>query len=58
MADKNNAMRMLEARGVTYETYTFPPETHSAEGVAQVVGLPVRSTKPWSWCANRADRCW
>jgi Cys-tRNA(Pro)/Cys-tRNA(Cys) deacylase len=41
MADKNNAMRMLEARGVTYETYTFPPETHSAEGVAQVVGLPV-----------------
>ena len=40
MADKNNAMRMLEARGVTYETYTFPSETHSAEGVAQVVGLP------------------
>ena len=40
MADKNNAMRMLEARGVPYETYTFPPETHSAEGVAQVVGLP------------------
>ena len=40
MADKNNAMRMLEARGVTYETYTFPPEVHSAEGVAQVVGLP------------------
>jgi len=40
MAEKNNAMRMLEARGVPYETYTFPPETHSAEGVAQVVGLP------------------
>jgi len=41
MADKNNAMRMLEASGVTYETYTFPPEIHSAEGVAQVVGVPV-----------------
>lgn len=41
MADKNSAMRMLEARGVPYETYTFPPEIHSAEGVAQVVGVPV-----------------
>jgi Cys-tRNA(Pro)/Cys-tRNA(Cys) deacylase len=41
MADKNNTMRMLEARGVPYETYTFPPEIHSAEGVAHVVDLPV-----------------
>ena len=40
MADKNNAMRMLEARGVPYEVYTFPPEIHSADGVAQVVGTP------------------
>jgi len=40
MADKNNTMRMLDARGAPYEIYTFPPETHSAEGVAQVVGLP------------------
>lgn len=40
MADKNNAMRMLDAREVPYETYTFPPEIHSAEGVAQVVGVP------------------
>ena len=40
MAYKNNAMRMLEARGVSYETYTFPPEIHSAEGVAQVMGFP------------------
>jgi len=40
MADKTNAMRMLDARGVPYEVYTFPPEIHSAEGVAQVVGLP------------------
>jgi len=41
MADKNNAMRMLDARGAPYEAYTFPPEVHSAEGVAQVVGVPV-----------------
>jgi Cys-tRNA(Pro)/Cys-tRNA(Cys) deacylase len=40
MVHKNNAMRMLDARGVPYETYTFPPEIHSAEGVAQVVGAP------------------
>ena len=40
MADKNNAMRMLDAREVPYETYTFPPVIHSAEGVAQVVGVP------------------
>jgi Cys-tRNA(Pro)/Cys-tRNA(Cys) deacylase len=41
MPDKNNVMRMLEAHGVPYETYTFPPEIRSAEGVAQVVSLPV-----------------
>ena len=41
MADKNNAMRMLDACGAPYETYTFPTEIHSAEGVAQMVGLPV-----------------
>jgi Cys-tRNA(Pro)/Cys-tRNA(Cys) deacylase len=40
MTDKSNAMRVLEARGVPYEIYTFPPEIHSAEGVAQVVDLP------------------
>lgn len=34
-------MRMLEAHEVPYETHTFPPEIHSAEGVAQVVGVPV-----------------
>jgi len=41
MSDKTNTMRMLDARGVSYETYTFPPDTHSAEGVAQVVDVPV-----------------
>ena len=33
-------MRRLEARGVPYETCTFPPETYSAEGVAQVMSMP------------------
>lgn len=41
MSDKTNTMRVLDARGVPYETYAFPPEVHSAEGVAQVVGVPV-----------------
>ena len=41
MSDKTNTMRMLEANEVPYDTYTFPPEIHSAEGVAQVVGVPV-----------------
>ena len=40
MADKNNTMRMLDARGVAYDIYGFPPEIHSAEEVAQAVGLP------------------
>jgi Cys-tRNA(Pro)/Cys-tRNA(Cys) deacylase len=38
--DKTNAMRALDARKITYEVYTFPPEIHSAAGVAEVVGLP------------------
>lgn len=41
VSDKTNTMRMLEAHEVPYETHTFPPEIHSAEGVAQVVGVPV-----------------
>ena len=41
MSDKTNTMRMLEACEEPYETYTFPTEIHSAEGVAQVMGLPI-----------------
>ncbi len=41
MSDKTNTMRMLEALEVPYETYTFPPDIHSAEGVAHAVGVPV-----------------
>jgi Cys-tRNA(Pro)/Cys-tRNA(Cys) deacylase len=40
MADKTNAMRVLESRKIPYEVFTFSPEIHSATGVAEVVGLP------------------
>jgi Cys-tRNA(Pro)/Cys-tRNA(Cys) deacylase len=39
-AKKLNSMRLLEREGVPYELLTFPESVHSAEGVAQVVGLP------------------
>lgn len=38
--EKTNAMRLLDARHVAYETFTFPPEIHSADGVAAILGLP------------------
>jgi Cys-tRNA(Pro)/Cys-tRNA(Cys) deacylase len=40
VVEKTNAMRMLEARKIPFETYTFDPDIHSAEGVAEVLGLP------------------
>jgi Cys-tRNA(Pro)/Cys-tRNA(Cys) deacylase len=36
---KTNAMRLLDTRGVPYTTHTFSTEIHSAEGVAQAVGI-------------------
>jgi len=39
-ADKTNAMRLLEARGIPYQVYTFDPGIHSAQGVAEALGLP------------------
>jgi Cys-tRNA(Pro)/Cys-tRNA(Cys) deacylase len=39
---KTNAMRLLDKQGIPYETYTFPRDVHSAQGVADTVGLPVR----------------
>ncbi len=38
--EKNNVMRLLEARGISYETFSFSPEIHSARGVAEVLGVP------------------
>ena len=38
--EKTNPMRALEARKIAYEVFTFPPDVHSASGVADFVGLP------------------
>jgi Cys-tRNA(Pro)/Cys-tRNA(Cys) deacylase len=38
--EKTNSMRALEALKIPYEVFTFPPEVHSASGVADAVGLP------------------
>jgi Cys-tRNA(Pro)/Cys-tRNA(Cys) deacylase len=40
MAEKTNAMRVLEGRKVRYEVFTFSPEIHSADEVAEALGLP------------------
>ncbi len=40
LKDKTNALRLLEAHGIAYQLFTFPPEIHSATGVAQILGLP------------------
>lgn len=34
-------MRLLEQRGVPYEVHEFPPNVHSAVGVAETLGFPV-----------------
>ena len=36
-----NAMRILDQRGIPYETVLFSPDIHSAAGVAEAAGLPV-----------------
>ncbi len=40
MAFKNNVTRLLDARGVLYEVFEFPPEKHSAEETAALLGVP------------------
>lgn len=39
--EKNNAMRLLERRGIPYQAYEFSPDVHSAQGVAEVLGIPL-----------------
>ena len=39
-AKKLNAMRLLEARGISYQVYTYDPRIRDAEEVAAAVGLP------------------
>ena len=36
---RTNAMRLLDANGVTYEVLTFSADIHSATGVADLFGL-------------------
>lgn len=38
--EKTNAMRTLEAHKVPYEVFTFSPDIHSADAVAEVLGVP------------------
>jgi len=37
---KTNAMRMLESKGIAYTPHHFSPDIHSAQGVAEALGLP------------------
>ena len=37
---KTNAMRALEARGIRYVAHRFSSDIHSANGVAEALGLP------------------
>jgi Cys-tRNA(Pro)/Cys-tRNA(Cys) deacylase len=39
-SDKTLAMRVLEGKKVPYQVLTFSPEVHSADGVAEALGLP------------------
>lgn len=38
--EKTNAMRVLDARGIAYQAHHYDPGIHSAEGVAQALGIP------------------
>jgi Cys-tRNA(Pro)/Cys-tRNA(Cys) deacylase len=39
MAEKTNAMRVLDQRKVPYQIHEFSPEIHSADGVAKTLGF-------------------
>jgi Cys-tRNA(Pro)/Cys-tRNA(Cys) deacylase len=39
-AVKTNAMRVLDAHHVAYETHLYDPDIHSADAVAVVLGVP------------------
>jgi Cys-tRNA(Pro)/Cys-tRNA(Cys) deacylase len=40
MAEKLNSMRILDQRQISYTVWEFPDTIHSADGVADYVGLP------------------
>jgi Cys-tRNA(Pro)/Cys-tRNA(Cys) deacylase len=37
---KNNAMRALEAARISYEAFTYSSDFHTAEEVAEIIGVP------------------
>jgi len=37
---KTNSMRLLESHGISYRVHRFSPHIHSAEAVAEVLGVP------------------
>jgi Cys-tRNA(Pro)/Cys-tRNA(Cys) deacylase len=37
---RNNVTRLLDARRIAYELFEFPPEKHSAEETAELLGVP------------------
>jgi Cys-tRNA(Pro)/Cys-tRNA(Cys) deacylase len=37
---KTNSMRLLDSRRISYEVHEFPSDTHSAEGAAELLGVP------------------
>jgi Cys-tRNA(Pro)/Cys-tRNA(Cys) deacylase len=40
MPFRNNVTRLLDSRKITYEVFEFPPEKHSAEATAELLGVP------------------
>ena len=40
MRQKTNSMRLLESRRISYRAHEFSLDVHSAEGVAEVLGVP------------------
>jgi len=43
MAFRNNVTRLLDAHKVAYEVLEYPPEKHSAEETAVLLGVPAHS---------------
>lgn len=40
MPFRNNVTRLLDSRKIVYEVFEFPPEKHSAEETAELLGVP------------------
>ena len=40
MPFRNNVTRLLDAHKIQYEVFEFSPEKHSAEEVAELLGVP------------------